>query len=207
MSTVTIIEYCAAVSIAGNGSVQTSDGDVFKPGATIVAAGWESFALLESCLGPDCGTGVKGQAALLRPSEAVDPLSPIIYDDGVYAITHGNGLVAVGSTSENDFSDPFSTDGKLDDLIAKAARACPALTESQIIERWAGIRPKASGRDPLVGRLPGTASTIIATGGFKITFGIAHLMAKAALALAASEEPAFLPASFRPENRLRPRSG
>ena len=97
----------------------------------------------------------------------------------------------------------FATDEKLDAVIAAAQKLCPALDGAEIVERWAGIRPKAEGREPLVGPMPGYANLLLATGGFKISFAIAHMVAKALLAQIAGETPAFLPKVFLPENRLR----
>ncbi|WP_223477995.1 NAD(P)/FAD-dependent oxidoreductase [Oricola indica] len=191
------------VSSVENGAITLTDGSVLAAGRSILTAGWESFGLIDSL----SGRGVKGQAALLRPARPVDPSAPILYDNGTYVIAHENGLVAIGSTSENEFDDTASTDEKLEAVIAHAMEICPALENAEIIERWAGIRPRADGREPLVGPLPGRDDLLVATGGFKISFAIAHLMARAALMQACSKTPNFLPDLFLPENRLKPRSG
>lgn len=202
LSGVEILENAETRSIE-NGRITQTDGPVLAAGRSIVTAGWESFGLID-CLS---GRGVKGQAALLRPARPVDPASPILYDNGTYVIAHENGLVAIGSTSENEFDDPASTDDKLEAVIAHAMEICPALENAEIIERWAGIRPRSDGREPLVGPLPDHDDLLVATGGFKISFAIAHLMARAVLMQAAGETPDFLPGLFLPENRLKPRSG
>ena len=169
----------------------------------VVCAGWEGFALVADRFSAPVGQGVKGQAALLRPAEPLDPASPILYDNGTYVIVHETGNVAIGSTSENEFDEPHKTDEKLDAVIASARALCPALENAEILERWAGVRPKAAGREPLVGPLPGYQNVSIATGGFKIGVAIAHRIADAVLAQIAAESPAFLPEIFLPENRLK----
>ena len=171
----------------------------------ILSAGWETFGLVDPGFATPTGCGVKGQAALLQPSHPVDAAQPIIYDNGVFVIAHDSGLIAVGSTSEDTFEDPASADEKLDAVIDRARLLCPALVDAVVVEKWAGIRPKASGREPLVGPLPGFANTLIAAGGFKISFAVAHLMAKAAIAQTDGAKPAFLPDIFVPGNRLKPR--
>ncbi|MAS03518.1 MAG: D-amino-acid oxidase [Ahrensia sp.] len=181
------------------------DGTPVAAGKAIISAGWETFGLVDPGFGEPTGRGVKGQAALLRPAKPVDTVQPILYDNGVYVIAHDNGLIAVGSTSEDNFEDPASVDDKLDAVIERARLLCPALVGAEVVERWAGIRPRASGREPLVGTLPGYANTLIAAGGFKISFAIAHLMAKAVLAQADGAKPGLLPEIFLPENRLKPR--
>jgi glycine/D-amino acid oxidase-like deaminating enzyme len=200
---VDIRENTAVETLDPDGTVRLANGDRISAGHIVLATGWQSFALIGSGFEQSTGTGVKGQAALLRPGQPVDPAAPILYDDGVYVIAHDSGDVAVGSTSENSFDDPGSTDEKLDAVIAAAKALSPALEGAATIERWAGIRPKAAGRDPLVGPLPGFRNTFLASGGFKIGFGIAHLMAKAVLAQIEGGNPAFLPESFLPETRLR----
>lgn len=209
ISGATVREMTEIAGFAADGEIRFADGATLSAGSTILAAGWETFGLIDPlCAGPGgqgVGQGVKGQAALLRPAGPVDPASPILYDDGVYVIVHENGLVAVGSTSEDSFDDPASTDGRLDDVIARARAVSPVLADAEIVERWAGVRPKAAGREPVVGPIPGQDNLLIATGGFKISFAIAHLMARAALAMADGEVPPFLPGAFHPQGRLSPR--
>ncbi len=77
---------------------------------------------------------------------------PVVFLNGLYIVPHEDGTVAIGSTSEEDFADAFSTDAKLDALMDAAREIVPALSTAEVIERWAGLRPKAIGRDPMVGR-------------------------------------------------------
>jgi glycine/D-amino acid oxidase-like deaminating enzyme len=164
------------------GAVRLDDGSSMTFGHCVLAAGVDSFDLLAPLNPPLCkpvGSAVKGQAALLKAS--VDPALPVIFADGLYIVPHENGLVAVGSTSENSFSDPHGTDGLLDTLIDKARRMAPVLADAPVVERWAGLRPKAIGREPMVGRHPDHANVSLMTGGFKVSFGLAHALANAVL--------------------------
>jgi len=119
----------------------------------------------------------------------------VIFRDGLYVVAHEGGRVAIGSTSENSFADPYSTDAQLDALIDAAADLVPALRQAEVVERWAGLRPKAIDRDPMVGAHPEHPRIIALTGGFKVSFGLAHRLAAAAVAFSA-EETIDLPASF-----------
>ena len=103
--------------------------------------------------------------------------------------------MAIGSTSEDVFDQPLTTDARLDALIADARALVPALDQSPVIERWAGLRPKASARDPMVGRHPDHPRVSALAGGFKVSFGIAHRLAEAAVA-EICDEPFALPESF-----------
>lgn len=163
----------------------------------LVAAGAESFPILESLmpqLPKPLGQGVKGQAALLGAD--LDPNLPVAFLDGLYVVPHEDGRVAIGSTSENHYADPVSTDDQLDDIVVRARALVPALRDAPVIERWAGLRPKAIGRDPMIGPVPGRPNVIALTGGFKISFGMAHKLAAAALDYALGRTPAGLPANF-----------
>ncbi|MEK1895162.1 MAG: FAD-binding oxidoreductase [Rhizobium sp.] len=183
---------------------KTSMGDVTFS-QCIVAAGHQSFPLLERCTGglsKPLGQPVKGQAALLKVD--MDPSMPTIFRDGLYIVAHEGGHVAIGSTSEVRFDEPFSTDRQLDALIEAAAQLVPALQGAPVLERWAGLRPKAIDRDPMVGAHPDHDGLIALTGGFKVSFGLAHHLAAVAVHLCAGRQPPFaLPESFLLANHIR----
>jgi len=179
------------------GLARTNEGDI-RFGRCILSAGHRSFPILDALTAgrkSSLGQPVKGQAAMLKAD--VDGGLPVIFRDGLYIVPHENGLVAVGSTSENRFDDPLSTDGQLDDLLAAANAMAPVLAGATVIERWAGLRPKAVDRDPMVGAHPDHPSLIALTGGFKVSFGLAHRLAEVAVREAADMPDCFkLPQSF-----------
>ncbi|MBY5977035.1 FAD-binding oxidoreductase [Phaeobacter italicus] len=121
--------------------------------------------------GKTLGNGVKGQAALLRFAE--NPEVPQLYADGLHIIPHADGTLAIGSTSERDFDAPDTTDSQLDEVIERACAAVPVLHGAEVMERWAGVRPRARSRAPILGAWPGRDGHFIANGGFKIGFGMA----------------------------------
>jgi glycine oxidase len=144
------------------------------------------------------GAGVKGQAAILD-CDLRD--RPQLYADGLHIVPHADGTVAVGSTSEREWDDPTATDAQLDDVIARARAACPMLREASVIERWAGLRPRARSRAPMLGQHPLRPGEFIANGGFKIGFGMAPLVAEmmADLVVGGIDR---IPPEFRPEASL-----
>ncbi len=179
-------------------------GEAVAFGRCVLAAGYRSFPLLEELtpgLQKPLGQAVKGQAALLAAD--IDPGLPTIFRDGLYVVAHEGGHVAVGSTSENSFADPFSTDEQLDALIEAAREMVPALRGAPVVERWAGLRPKAIDRDPMVGAHPQNRNLIALTGGFKVSFGLAHRLAEAAICIASDASAEFLlPESFAISNHI-----
>ncbi|RWX78740.1 FAD-binding oxidoreductase [Neorhizobium lilium] len=183
-------------------TVLFSGGQKLAFGHCIIAAGYRSFPLIEAISAPlprPVGQPVKGQAALLRAD--VDPGLPVIFLNGLYVVAHEDGHVAIGSTSEEEFADAYATDERLDDLISRARALVPALRDAPVVERWAGLRPKAIGRDPMVGPHPDHGRIVALTGGFKVSFGLAHALAAEALAAVAGRSMT-LPASFTLANHL-----
>ena len=138
-------------------------GEGPEEGQVVWATGWPGMVEVG-------GNGVKGQAALLRYDAAGQPQ---LFADALHIIPHGDGTVAVGSTSERDFDDPTSTDAALDDIILRATKALPVLIGAEVIERWAGVRPRSRSRAPVLGAHPTRPGQFIANGGFKIGFGMA----------------------------------
>ncbi|WP_227270809.1 NAD(P)/FAD-dependent oxidoreductase [Roseobacter weihaiensis] len=143
-------------------------------GKVLWATGITGLAALSAGRSRAMGTGVKGQAALLRHDAGG---APQLFVDGVHIIPHQDGTVAIGSTSENNYAAPDTTDGQLDDVITKARAAVPVLAQAPVIDRWAGIRPRARSRAPMLGKWPERPGHFIANGGFKIGFGMAPKIA------------------------------
>jgi len=160
----------AAVRALG-GKVVTEAEDA---GMVVHASGPWGLAALGQAMGRKVGSGVKGQAALLA-HDARD--CPQIFAAGLYLVPHADGTVAVGSTSETQWT-AEGPDAQLDDLIATARRVMPALTNAKVLERWSGIRPRASTRQLTIGAWPDRPGHYIANGGFKIGFGMAPKMAE-----------------------------
>ncbi|MBZ7922779.1 FAD-binding oxidoreductase [Ensifer adhaerens] len=189
--------------LPAHGQVERDDGSRLSFDHCIISAGVGSFPLIDAVSGPlkaTSGTAVKGQAALLKAD--VDPDLPIIFTDGVYVVAHDDGHVAIGSTSENSFADPLSTDELLDDLLRRATLLAPRLADARMVERWAGLRPKSAGREPTVGRHPDHPNISVLTGGFKVSFGIAHRLGRFVIDEIAGVPTIDIPESFLCRNHI-----
>ena len=169
-------------------------------GVSVIAAGIGSAALLAPYIGEGKIRGVKGQAALL--SGGLPAGSPVIYGNGVYIIPHADGTVAVGATSENRFADSTSTDALLDAVMAKAFAIVPTLSTANILERHAGLRPRAPKPEAMLGQLD--EHTFVASGGFKTGLGNAHIIASALAQLIRGETP-DIPKDLSPKHHLTKR--
>jgi glycine/D-amino acid oxidase-like deaminating enzyme len=143
-------------------------------GAVVQATGVAGLEALGEALGRKVGGGVKGQAAAFQWDAGE---CPQVYAAGLHVVPHADGTVAVGSTSENLWT-VEGVDAQVEDLIARARAAVPALAGAAVVERWAGVRPRAVSRQPVLGAWPGRAGQFVANGGFKIGFGLAPKVAE-----------------------------
>lgn len=139
------------------------------------------------------GSAVKGQAA--RIAVPVPEAAPLLYADGIYAVPQADGTVAVGSTNETVWDDPSGTDGWLDAVLARVRGMCPCLAAGEVVERWAGLRPRGGGPDPMLGPLPEAERVFVAGGGFKIGFALAPAVGEI-MADMIAEAPVDLPPGF-----------
>lgn len=164
------------------------------PGAVVHATGWQGLAELSAALGRDAGGGVKGQALALAFDAGA---APQLYAGGLHIVPHAGGVVAIGSTTERDWTDAAGTDGRIEALHAAAVAACPVLAGAPVVARWAGVRPRASGGRLMLGAWPGRPGHYVANGGYKTGFGLAPLAAEM-LAELILEGRDRIPQRFRP---------
>ena len=164
-----------AAAIATRGQIILGEVHDDDNGPTIWATGTAGLDALSANLGRPVGDGVKGQAVLLRHDAAT---LPQLFIDTLHIVPHADGTVAVGSTSEHDWTDPTATDAQLDALLDRARAALPILRDAPVIDRWAALRPRAKSRAPLLGAWPGRPGHFVANGGFKIGFGMAPKVAQ-----------------------------
>lgn len=153
---------CAALAAA----IRARGGEIVEG---VTADGPAIWATGVAGLAPFGGNGVKGQSALL---DFAAPDAPQVFADGLHLVPHGDGTLAIGSTSERDVTD-LGTDAQLDALIGKARAICPAVADAPVVDRWAGLRPRAASRAPMVGPWPGRPGDYVANGGFKIGLAMA----------------------------------
>lgn len=173
-------------------------GDGPETGAVIHATGNAGLAELSQAFATPLGSGVKGQALSLQ-HDARD--QPQLFVDAMHIVPHADGTVAIGSTSETTWTED-GPDAQLDALHAKAVAAVPALAGAEIIDRWAGIRPKSASRAPVLGDWPGRPGHFVANGGFKIGFGMAPKVAEVMADLVLDNRDT-IPPDFRLDSLLQ----
>ena len=186
---------CAALAaaIAARGGMIAAAGAA--EGAVVHATGVAGLEEMSRALGRGVGGGVRGQGALL---DLAAPEMPQIFADGLHVVPHEDGTTAVGSTTERDPLGEGEAAAALDAVIARAVGAVPALRGAAVIARWAGTRPRARSRAPMLGAHPLHPGEFVANGGFKIGFGMAPKIAET-MADLVLEGADHVPESFRPE--------
>ena len=195
-----LLEGVAFEGYAGD-KASLSGADDLVVGQVVLSQGYQTFDFLRDDLSLDIGTGIKGQAASFQLDCAPD--LPVIFDDGVYIVPHDDGVCGVGSTAEKDWTDPTLYNDDDDAFLQKAFKLCPQLREAEMLERWASVRPKCYEREPVIGKLYDEKPIYIATGGFKVSFGIAHRVARALVEeITERERTIELPATFKVAHHL-----
>ena len=187
---------CLELALSRHGC-EILEGETESQGSRcrVRTTGFEGLLELSESAGRTVGGGEKGQALLLD-YDAGD--APQIFGDGIHVVPHSDRTTAVGSTSEREFDDPTATDGKLNQLHAAAVRMVPELEDADVIARWAGVRPRATTRAPLLGPHPFRRGEFIANGGYKIGLGIAPLVGNV-MAELVLEGRSRIPGEFLPE--------
>lgn len=198
----TLVEGAALTGIDGtSGQMELADGRCLKAEKLVLANGFEAFELIETVTGEPIGRGEKGQALLLDGTGLND--RPAIYCDGLYVVPHDDGTVAIGSTSDRAQHDTKVDPERSAGLVRRATAFCPSLAGRKVLNEWAGVRPRCHKRDPMIGQLPEQDRIFAAVGGFKISFGIAHLVADALVAKMTGKTPQVpLPETFLPANHF-----
>ncbi len=180
------------------GRIVSRDGtQEVKCNKLLLAAGYETYPMLEPLTGLQLGEGTKGHSALLALAGVAD--LPALYDNGVYVVPHGDGTVAVGSSSQKQWGDPHEVEAEqCIAFMERAVALCPSLKKAEVLTRWAGIRPRCFAKDPMVGQLEEGRNIYVLTGGFKISFGIAHRLARALVQqITGAQNAIALPESYQ----------
>lgn len=159
-------------------AVETAEGPISCGGAVVAAGPW-SGALLAGA-GLDVPTPpIKGQIVLFRPDRPI--LSRIVEHGAKYLVPREDGRILAGATEEEAGFDTRPTAEGVAGLIAEAWELCPALLRTEIERTWAGLRPGSLDGRPLLGRAPGVANLLVATGhrraGLQLSPGTAEAVA------------------------------
>jgi glycine oxidase len=169
----------AAEILTAGGAVtgaRLADDSVVAAPLVVLAAGWQSAAL--AGLGPAGSLPlrpVKGQILRLRPGPRPAGMPPsllgrtvrgLVRGSSVYLVPRADGELVVGATQEELGPDTTVTAGGVWELLRDARLLVPGITEFELAQAQAGLRPGTPDNAPVIGpgALPGL---VLATGHFR----------------------------------------
>ena len=147
---------------------------------------------------------VKGQILRLLPSERAPVLTRtvrgVVQGSSVYVVPRENGTVVVGATVEERGYDTTVTAGAVYELLRDARRVVPGITELELVETRAGLRPGSPDNAPIVGSAAdgGVDGLVVATGHYRQGILLAPVTAAAVAAIVTGDEPPDEMAPFGP---------
>jgi glycine oxidase len=142
----------------GVSGVLLRSGERISAERVVVAAGWRSGeieGLPENARVPV--RPVKGQILRLRGDASAPVAKRVIRTTEVYIVPREDGELVVGATVEERGPDMSVTAGGVLELLREAYEALPGITELELVEAIAGLRPASPDNAPIVGAgaLPG----------------------------------------------------
>ena len=146
-------------------------------------------------------TPLKGQ--IIRLQLPTDPMRVSLNYRGSYAASKPDGLIWAGTTEEQAGFDETITLAARDKIMGDLLKMAPSLSEAELVQQTACLRPLSSDGLPIVGKVPGWQNLYLGTGGGRkgilwsagMGYGLADLVLKGN-----SEVPALAhldPARFR----------
>jgi glycine oxidase len=170
-----VAQRATEVIISGAGAAAgavLAGGSRVAAGWVVLAAGWQSAAIggLPPGTAPPVRP-VKGQILRLRPRPGQDALLTrtvrgLVRGSSVYLVPRADGEIVVGATQEELGTDTTVTAGGVWELLRDARLLVPGITELELAEAMAGLRPGTPDNAPVIGpaAMPGL---VLATGHFR----------------------------------------
>jgi glycine oxidase len=166
---------CAAGRATG---ARLADGTALPARWTVLAAGWQSADVpgLPAGVAPPVRP-VKGQIMRLRTGAAMvaagllpgllrRTVRGVVRGSSVYLVPRDSGELVIGATQEELGPDTTVTAGGMWELLRDARTLVPGVTELELVDVVAGLRPGTPDNAPVIGpsALPGL---VLATGHFR----------------------------------------
>ena len=173
--------------------VVTTDSQVMACQQVVVAAGAWTGRLLKVPIRP-----LKGQVLRLSGPEGLLrlPVRAVVRGSTVYAVPRSNGEIVVGATQEEQGFDTRVTAGGIYELLRDVLTMLPGLSEIDLVETWAGLRPGAPDNAPIIGT--GDDGIVYATGHYRNGILTAPITAMAVAALVQGRQPPVDLSPFSP---------
>lgn len=145
-------------------SVELADGRRVEGDVVVVAAGAWSGELLGLPLRLPL-IPVRGQMLAVELERQLVP--HIIEGERCYLVPRGEHRLLIGATVEHVGFDERTTRKGLAQLYEAAVQLVPALTQAEVVEAWAGLRPGTPDDLPILGADPRVHGVFYATGHYR----------------------------------------
>lgn len=156
-------------------------GEAFSADKTVLATGaWTSLIKLGIAESPIKIKPVRGQIIAFRAAERM--FQRVIYSRRGYIVPRADGRILAGSTSENVGFDKSVTESAATQLREIAFEIAPGISSLLVADQWAGLRPCAADRLPILGEIAGLDRLFIATAHYRNGILLAPLTARIAAA-------------------------
>jgi glycine oxidase len=144
----------AALAVASDRvtGVKLLSGEEVPAEQVVVAAGWRSGEL--EGIPAEARVPVrpvKGQILRLQGDGRAPIARRVVRTPEVYIVPREGGRVVVGATVEERGADTTVTAGGVLELLRSAYEALPGVTELELVEATAGLRPASPDNSPIVG--------------------------------------------------------
>ena len=153
--------------------------------ATVVLAAGPWIGQMSAWCGvPIPITPLKGQ--IIRLQLTMQPMQASLNYRGSYAASKPDGLIWAGTTEEDAGFDEEITSSARDKVMGDLLRMAPSLSEAELVQQTACLRPISPDGIPIVGKVPGWQNLYLVTGGGRkgilwstgMCHGIAELVVK-----------------------------
>ena len=105
---------------------------------------------------------LKGQ--ILRLQHGGDPVKTSIHYNGSYVVTKPDGLTWAGTTEEMAGFDETPTTDARDKIMGDLLTMVPSMSDAQLVQQTACLRPLSADGLPIVGKVPGWQNLYLGTG-------------------------------------------
>jgi len=185
----------------------------------VLAAGWQSAGIAGLPAGAEPPVRpVKGQILRLRSTAAMAAaglpagllrrtVRGVVRGSSVYLVPRDSGELVIGATQEELGADTAVTAGGVWELLRDARTLVPGITELELADAVAGLRPGTPDNTPVIGpsEVPGL---VLATGHFRAGVLLAPVTADSVARYLTSGEPdpiwrAFAPGRFGADSHRR----
>lgn len=178
--------------------VETTRGPIRAPIVVLACGAWTSRLWPAVTVKP-----VRGQMVCYQAERNF--LQTMVLKEGRYAIPRRDGLLLVGSTTEDvGFDTGTSREGR-NMLAAAAADLFPGINRFPIVGHWSGLRPATPTELPCIGAWPETEGLYLNTGHYRNGVLLAPASARLLADIVLQREPPFPADAFQPVVKMQGR--